>query len=56
MLLLNLAIELHGDRLTDDIMARLIADADQDKDQRGRERLTNAAAPNTPGPSPTPAC
>jgi len=55
-LFLNLSVELHGDRLTDDIMARLIADADQDKDQRGRERLTSAATPNTPGPSPKPAC
>lgn len=56
MLLLNLAIELHGDRLTDEAMARLIADADQDKDQRARERLTSAATPNTPGPSPKPTC
>ena len=56
MLLLNLAIELHGDRLTDDTMARLIADADQDKDQRARDRLTSAATQSTPCPSPTSAC
>ncbi len=52
-LFLNLSVELHGDRLTDDVMARLIADADQDKDQRARERLTSAATPSTPCPSPT---
>jgi hypothetical protein len=51
VLVLNLSRAAHPERLTDKYMLQVIANADEDKDQRARDRLTAAVVPSVPAPS-----
>jgi hypothetical protein len=51
MLVLNLFVELFGDRISHQTMQRLIAEADAEKDARACDRLRAAAIVRAPSPS-----